>query len=822
MRAPTTLPLGAAVLALVAAAPAAAKDYSGTALNIIPSGQYGGVPAPPKADVQAKMYDALTPLFDKVSDSDLTKDFKSEKLGKAGTPGPVKVEKVPRKGVRIVRDRFNVPHIYGKTHDDVVWGSGWVLQEDRGLLLAEARYPARLAALDAPGIDAIKLIVGIKQVKTTPLVDRMIESQQTGLLRKLGKRGRALIHDIDTYVKGANARLRFEKSTAAPYTRVDIYAANAVAGQLFGRGGGDEARRSELLDAFDQRLGDPAGALLFDELSEHNDPDTPTTQTRSAPYEAIPPVGTRTGSAILDNGSFQPAPPTQGAPSTASARGTGFIAHRWASNFLMVAGKRSTNHHPLFVAGPQIGYFYPGLTFELDLHGPGYEARGASSPAQPGSILIGRGPDFAWSLTSAGSDTTDDFVETLCDGSDTKYMYKGQCRDMQTIDAGEIVGQGEVVFHRTVHGPVIGYARVAGVRVAISQKRSSYMRDAQWNLLFKDATEGRIHSVKSFYKSAAQSPYTFNVAYADDKHIATYSAGRLPLRNAHVDPRLPTKGTGEFEWRGFLAASKHAFQADPKSGLLVNWNNRPAPNWGAADDNWSYGSTHRVQLLLAGLKKHKRHTLATVTSAMNAAATTDLRSYELTPLLDKLLAGSTPPSPREAQMLTALDTWRAGGSSRLDRNLDGKGDAGAGPAIWDALYPRLTDAILAPVLGPQLDQLSSLEGANNGPGSGFTGGRIWLVDKDLKAMVGEPLKAPFRTKFCGAGDKAACQATVWQAFKDAGDQIAAAQGSDVGAWFMDANAERITFLPGLLPTKIRYTNRPSGIQQVLTFLGHRR
>src|SRR5439155_25746593 len=128
-----------------------AKDLSGTARNIVPSGRHGGVPAPPKADVQAKMYDALTPRFGNVTNADLLSDFKCEKLGKAGTPGPVRVEKVPRKGVRIVRDRFNVPHIYGKTHDDVVWASGWVLQEDRGLLLAEARYPARLAALDAPG-----------------------------------------------------------------------------------------------------------------------------------------------------------------------------------------------------------------------------------------------------------------------------------------------------------------------------------------------------------------------------------------------------------------------------------------------------------------------------------------------------------------------------------------------------------------------------------------------------------------------------------------------------------------------------------------------
>jgi hypothetical protein len=36
-----------------------------------------------------------------------------------------------------------------------------------------------------------------------------------------------------------------------------------------------------------------------------------------------------------------------------------------------------------------------------------------------------------------------------------------------------------------------------------------------------------------------------------------------------------------------------------------------------------------------------------------------------------------------------------------------------------------------------------------------------------------------------------------------------------------APGERISFRPGLLPTTIRYTNRPSGIQQVIAFQGHR-
>ena len=48
------------------------------------------------------------------------------------------------------------------------------------------------------------------------------------------------------------------------------------------------------------------------------------------------------------------------------------------------------------------------------------------------------------------------------------------------------------------------------------------------------------------------------------------------------------------------------------------------------------------------------------------------------------------------------------------------------------------------------------------------------------------------------------------------------QGSeDAAAWRSDATGERIKFVPGLLPYTMRYTNRPTGIQQVISFRGHR-
>src|SRR2546422_3433418 len=99
------------------------------------------------------MYADLTARFDQVGLADLGAFFKSERLGIAASSLPSLSEPVPRPGVTIERDRFDVPHITGRTRDDVTWAVGWVTEEDRGLVLQLARYPARLAAIDAPNVD---------------------------------------------------------------------------------------------------------------------------------------------------------------------------------------------------------------------------------------------------------------------------------------------------------------------------------------------------------------------------------------------------------------------------------------------------------------------------------------------------------------------------------------------------------------------------------------------------------------------------------------------------------------------------------------------
>jgi acyl-homoserine lactone acylase PvdQ len=785
-------------------------DYAAQAWNVLPPGQAGGVSFTRNSTDQAKLYDALTPLRDRVTDATLGRFFKRATLGLGGER-VVRTER-PRPGVVIRRDRWGVPHVTGRTRADVTFGAGWATAQDRQLIMELLRGPGRIAALDVPGIDAFALALSGRTFEPSEQTERAL-LRQYGLLAARGPKGRQAIKDIDSYITGINAYYRSAGFPLKPWTRVDVVAVAALLGAVFGAGGGDEARRSELLAALQRRLGGEGGRRVWEDLRQRDDPEARVSVPGRFPYGERP--VDESGNVVLDSRSLR-------------LLGAGRATSRLPmSNAVLIGAARSRTGHPLLVAGPQVGHYYPGILLELDLQGGGFDARGASFPGISFAVLLGRGVDFAWSATSAGSDLIDQYAETLCGGSDTRYLYDGRCREMTTVDAGVLKGRpGEadrrIVFQQTVHGPVSGYAAVEGRRVAISSRRSTRGRELVSSLFFLDLSTNAVRSARDFVRAAAGMELTFNWFYADDRDIAQFTSGRLPVRPPTVDPGLPTKGDGAHEWRGFVPAAAHAQSINPRSGLILNWNNKPARGYAGSDSEWTWGSVQRVDLLWDAVLRRSKHTLGSAVGAVNLAATTDLRSVRLVPLLAEAMRRTAAPTPRAAAALQVLEDWRNAGSSRLDADLDGWIDH-PGAAVIDAAWSRLADAALGPVLGPLVDQLGAVVSRDqpfNAGGSSFYEGWWSYIDKDLRLLLGKPVRGPYMTRFCGAGDAGACSRALWSALDAAAAELEAEQGAVPSAWRASALPERIRFAPGLLTDTMRGTNRPT-FQQAITFDGHR-
>ena len=172
---------------------------------------------------------------------------------------------------------------------------------------------------------------------------------------------------------------------------------------------------------------------------------------------------------------------------------------------------------------------------------------------------------------------------------------------------------------------------------------------------FRDLTTGKVHSAETFRKALA--------------HVAVHVQRRLRGRPATsrctrpascrcatrgstrgCPPRAPASTSGRASCRPPSTRSRSTRRA----ACWSTGTTARRPSWGAADDNWAYGSTQRVRMLTDGLGQAPAHDLASVTSAMNAAATQDLRSVALTPVLDQRCSTAAPaPSPRAARMLDA-------------------------------------------------------------------------------------------------------------------------------------------------------------------------
>ena len=799
----TVVAASAVALAPLEAAPKA--DFAASAWTILPPGENGSITFDRNTRDQALLYDALTPLLGNVTARDIRQTFKPAPLGAPPAAGDKRES--PRRGVRITRDAFGVAHVTGNSEADVAYGAGWVTAADRGFLLQLIRGPARVAALDVPGLDPLALALTGTSFVPSAEAEAFL-SNQLDAVRSQRTVGPKILALVNAYAAGINGYYRAKGIPTTPFTANDVVASAALVAARFGTNGGQEARNAMFLDALEERFGAADARRVFADLREANDVEAPVSVPGSFPQQA-PSTATPLGSVVLDDGSFR------GAPSAAPSFG---------SNALLIGAKRSETGRPLFVAGPQVGYFFPEFFAEMELAGAGFAVRGAVFPGVP-LVLVGRGPDFAWSVTSSQADNLDLFVETLCD-DDIHYLYRGQCEPMRRFFVGTLKAQGEpdqqLSYHETAHGPVVGYATVGGERVAISVQRSTRGRELLSARAFYDLNTGRVGSANDFLSTMNGVEFSFNWFYADDREIALFSSGRLPIRAAGTDPALPTSGTGDYDWRGFVPFAGHARGINPPTGAILNWNNRPAANVGAADSNFAYGSVHRSDLLRAAVAGRKKHSLATLASAMNKAATQDLRAVRVWPVVRAVLQTGSAPSARAEAAAGLVDNWRVAGSSRLDRELDGKVDD-PGAAVLDAAWPRLADAVMSPVLGPLVDRLAALHArsADAGPGgSAYISGWYGYVDKDLRTLLGREVRGPYSRRYCGAGVLATCREALWKALDAAAAELETKQGPAPSSWRADATAERIRFTSGVLPDTMRWTNRPT-FQQLMSFRSHR-
>jgi acyl-homoserine lactone acylase PvdQ len=890
-----------------------AGDYAdGRAMSILPPGENGLVTAtdaaafelngtrPPGSQDQLAKYANLLYAHD-LTDAQLGKYYDDESFGVR--PADITRTEQPGTGVTIYRDRHDVPHIYGATDRSAAFGAGYAQAEDRLFLMDVLRHYGEGTLASFLGSSCEFEQMDHDQLLLAPYTKARAIAQVNNLPTEYGHQGALAKSMIESYVAGVNAYVAAARTDPtklpADYGATvdgavpqnwgvqDVVAIAGLIGGIFGRGGGSEVVNAHLLQYLQHRYGAAAGASMFKQFRTSNDPLAPTTVVdKSFPYE-IPGRIDPKSAALPDYGKAVTGGPVATDPNcSASAPNPTALAiikglnamPKHMSNALVVNANRTAAGHPIAVFGPQVSYYAPQILSELDLHSPHYAAEGASFPGT-GLVELGRGKDFAWSATSAGSDVIDQRLERICNPSGgapaangTYYRYKGSCRPMITEHYKEIAypkpaGAGapavlDHVIHRTVHGIVQGWTTSKGKPVAIVTQRSTYSHDIDSVVGFLAWGEPALtHDVHSWMKHAAQILYTFNWFYADNRDTGYFVSGRDPVRAPFVDPNLPQWGTGGSEWRGYLTPAQHVHEINPKQGFFISWNNKPAPGFAAADDQYGYGQVFRSIMLVRQLRHqlqihHNKLRRADVVTAMETAASIDLDGVTVLPLLLRYVGTHHEPAGVRS-MLAALRTWVAAGAHRHKARVGNSQYAhAAAVAIADELMPNLARAVFDRVLAAGgVGSAGSTGGATapgyrklpmqfvNTPNSGgahlgsaYDGGYESYLVSTLQQLLGRHPRDGFtgalRAQLC-AGGLSTCRKTVNAALLKTYRSLVNANGSSaVSSWTASSaskaagqtmpqfDAIQFRALGVVGQPAIDWQNRPT-FQQVIQFYRHR-
>jgi acyl-homoserine lactone acylase PvdQ len=799
--------------ALAAAPQPYGTNDAGGFRNVLPPGENGldnlpqllafkgpGLLPPHFAD-QQPLYENLLYAAPTLTEAEIPNYFKDATFGVP--TGEIESTIEPRPGVTIVRDKaFGVPHIYGDSRADTMFGAGFAGAQDRLFLMDVLRHTGRaeLASFlggSNAGADA-------SQWGFAPYTEADLERQLAQAPKIYGQAGQQAVDDVYSYVEGINAYIAAANldpklkpaeysvlgKPMEPWKPTDVIAIASLIGGIFGRGGGNELGSALTMQAFVDRMGKVAGRKAWLGFRSKNDPEAPTTITRRFPYETRSAFAKR-GLALPDPGSVRLTKTATASSAADGASGMGTIGPRLqaaleeaghASNWELVSAKESATGHPIAVMGPQVGYFVPQILMEEDLHGPGIDARGAAFPGVNLYVELGHGRDYAWSATTATSDNTDTFAEVLCKDK-FHYLYRGKCLAMEKLEKSEswtpnsidstAAGSQKLVAYRTVHGIVFARGRMHGQKVAFVHQRSTYFHEADSVIGFGQLNEpGTVTGVQGFKKAVSNINFLFNWSYIDSEHIAYALSGAMPQRAKGTSPDFPILGTGQFDWKGFKPATqladylpfaKHPQAVDPP--FLVSWNNKQAPGWAAADDKYSYGPVFRSQMISdkvrAAIKGKKKMTIAQLIQAMEESASQDLRGYKLLPIIFK--AVGKPKAAKLRQALATLRTWNKHGAHRRDFNRDGVDEENEAVELMDAWWPKLLEAEFKPVLdGKIYSHLEEMTGPTSYTGGSptepsFDDGWWSYVSKDLRDLFGPKPRGAWSRVYCGGGSKKKCR-----------------------------------------------------------------
>jgi penicillin amidase len=612
--------------------------------------------------------------------------------------------------VDVVRDVDGIPHIFGETSLDALYGLGYVHAQDR---LWQMEFQRRI------GHGRLSEIFGAATVPQ----DRFLRT--VGFGRVARSAWERLPDDarrkIDAYTAGVNAFLEGHRGSALPpeftllgfepepWTGPDVVVWSKMMAWDLSANYAFELLRHDL-SAY---VGGPRVEQLLpryplDGLSILDVP-APAEETNSARagggVPALAPAPTGASPSIWSpastswSGAFAAGLAT-GDRRVRSLLQAGARTEGLGSNNWVVDGTMTASGKPMLANDPHLATHVPSLWYLAHVSGGSLDMIGATLPGTP-AVAIGRNKHIAWGETNMFADVQDLYIERL-DASGMNAEFKGVYEPLRIINE-TIKVSGREPIELTVrisrHGPLVSDAINANNAESDNASKPAPLEP----LAFRwTALDDEDHTVAAFlrlneatnWKEFTDALRLFvvpsqNFVYADvEGHIGYYAPGRVPIR-AIGDGSVPAQGwTGDMEWTGWIPFDRLPHVFDPPSHFIVTANHRPAPPSYGYYLGREYHQPFRAERITDLLRQKPRHTPDDFRSIQ-----ADTFSNHARALLPLLLARVRPEETIDRQAVDLLRRW----------NFDAAGDQ-AEPALMQAWFLTLVRSLIVDELGPDLSE----------------------------------------------------------------------------------------------------------------------
>ncbi|MCD6518430.1 MAG: penicillin acylase family protein [Anaerolineae bacterium] len=554
-----------------------------------------------------------------------------QKEGQQNVPGL-------RAPVKIVHDRWGIPHIYAQNQEDLFFAQGFVHAQDRLWQMELHRRIAtgRLSELLGPRTlleDRITRTLGFYRLALQDW-DKLDETIHRILL---------------AYTRGVNSWLQHSSKKPAeftllqhapePWTPLDSLAfARLVVWQL-SSGWYHELIRQQLYE----RVGAQRGASwdIF-------------------PPEKVPPT--------LPRGIEVNLPPKQ----RSSLIWQGLGSNAW------VLSPSKTRQGPLLCNDTHLPLMAPSLWYENHLVSEdGFQVTGVSLPGIP-LVMVGHNANIAWGITLGFADCEDLFYENT-------FLFspeEGTLLEEAIRVRGKRAPFIEPVFLGP-HGPIISNTLVTEhpplALCATALKEPIPLKG--WYLLNTAENWQAFSTALQHIKAPS-----LNILYADKAgNIGYRLAGAVPLRT-HGDGSLPVPGwKGKYHWQGEIPFEEMPHALNPQQGFIVSCNQQPI----SSDYPYFLGRTwmNGYRALRATHCIQNKDSLS-----IKDCAKLQLDYHCLPgPELARHFASLTGLTARESQALQLLLSWNGD-----------LGPRSAAGALYEVVRYTLVRRLLEPVLGKEL------------------------------------------------------------------------------------------------------------------------